>query len=209
MPLELNLSPVNSEIAELLASHVTGHYRVVSHSWSKYVCVSPASDQPITVRSSAMLHVYGGARTFKGKDDVLTFVIMFDERGTTLMDVGFKTGKRRAKASAPEFVVCDHGPVAEGQAPGEPQPKRVRKPMTLVTAPDPVPPPARVNQSVPAPPWAEKIRAHEQMETDLGDYLVIPAKQVKKDPLPAWVVPSAHVTAMHVVKPRLGEDREI
>ena len=54
------------------------------------------------------------------------------------------------------------------------------------------------------------IWSGEEVDPELGDYLVIPHTSVPEhEILPAWVVRSDHVEVVHVVKPRLGEDRVI
>ena len=210
--MPLNLIPGNREIIDLLASHVTGPYRFVHHAMVPYVRISPSSEEPVTVRGSETVQVHGGTRTLQGLHDVLDFAVMFVGSGIHLMDVGMTPSKRRIAASSLAGIegarVAAEGQAPEGWSSATKPPRHTRpKVMTMVTAPQPEPPRQPEATVLPVPAWLETIRVDEDVDPDQRDYLVIPETRAPKEPLPAWVVVSARVDAVHVVKPRLDEDR--
>lgn len=204
----LDFVPKNQGIIAILAEAIKGPYRFIHEArHSSYVGVGPSTpDEPITIHATRHLKLRGGqlTRQLQGLDASITFaVMMYGADGEWLEEVGAKAipGERKpvlpsapVQAPLPQSLAIPHEPLKT-------------PPLRLVVAPEPLRSPPDVNASVP-----ELIKAVCQVEDvqhDLGDYLVIPMDSVtdaEAEQLPNWVQRSPLVTQIRINKPRLKQE---
>lgn len=225
--VKLDLIPDNQGIIAILNNAIEGPYRFVHNALMPYVRVAPATEtEPITIRSSPGLRLMlpeAEVKHLSGRDAVLDFAVMFSGSGEMLQELGRRAvmldsidpqhplshrplpargvPRRSFTLGTPRAV-----DVPEGGAPSrppKPSPSAVPARKRLVVDPEP---PVPVSFDAPVPELIDTVRCAEDIQPDLGDYLVIPEQSVPHDePLPPWVVRSPHVQVMHVHKRRLDK----
>ena len=202
MLIDVPLIPGHSEIIDLLASHVTGPYRLVHDPREPWVRVEPLQGG-IRIRSSDRLRVHTAG------DSLLTeapieFVVIFDIGGTRLAQRVVPSAALVHATRSPRREIRLGTPTGDVMPEGGPSPvprvprARHKIPPVAPSVPAPVP---TVDLSIPDA-WREFCVEHD-LHPEQGDYVVLPVDQLDAyPPRPPWVATTPHVQDMQIVKPR-------
>ena len=202
MPIDVTLIPGHSEIIDLLASHVTGPYRLVHDTREPWIRVEPLQGG-IRITSSDRLRVHTDGDSLV-TDAPIEFVVIFDIGGIRLaqrvvpsaaMIHATRPQCREIRLGTPTVDMMPEGGLS-------PAPRVARARQKIPPAPPLVPAPVVTPDLTIPEPWRAFCETHD-LHPEQGDYVVLPVDQLDAyPPRPAWVATTPHITEVQVVKPR-------
>jgi hypothetical protein len=172
-----DLLPDNQGVIEILAAAIEGPYRFAHNALSPYVTVGPSTrGEPITIHPTARLQLKSGSRPswLRSVEDTMTFAVMLDQPEERLVEVGSKALPTRRQPAARQ--IPPQVPLPQSMA-MPPAPRKTPPPRLVVGPETPAAkgPPA---VDAPIPEILKAVCEAEDVQHDVGDYLVIPTESV-------------------------------